>query len=1098
MRVSTSTKEEGRPSTTVQGGEKERKEALRTPLKLTDRDDFFDDFDRFGSLETKSPAVLSPARSEEPRRPTSSRRNARPTRPPTAQDMPSAATRAESEADLPPHSIPLETPPESVAVDLPRTSETTTVSDMNTSAEALSHPPESESAGSDGLKQPSSTVSKTKKKGKRSKKSSGAATSSTIASLPPAVGPDLPPIPKVQDLEHAPETEAYISPADSPVIAASEGDTLLSTSDQLEPSTLTAPSAALEGLRPIDLDTVNGAGFDQSEEPHIAVDPFYAPHPSEQDLLEDSQLYFESSAMEISEYRETPEASFMDDPITPIDCSADVHQIDEEAESRFEEAAQRSLFVGPALESHRSHDVDSSVSETETKEPTLSPSNAVPRSEVDALVKELERKYAALLEDARASNVIAVESLRRELQARESELVNMRANLELNLTQSDNLQKENESLKQQLSSSDSKVSKLNEVVRERERALEVATTQMSELHAQSDTIRRRVSDLQAEIEAKDAKLAILQSASVGETEMRRRMEVLMEENLEKSQRLVAFEEEGRALALKQGEMEKSFRRMAKEIKDKDAEIAKLSEVKASQLKTIEQLQTDIKRHETESSNVSKSLSAMQAISSSSNERIQRMEAELSTKTEEVLSLKKALDTAWTENGDLKRLLAEAQAERDEVRARVEEELGKIKGAEDLRRQYEQREAVLRATSKQMQDSLQRQMEEASAREARLHAEVNEMRRRWQDAVSSREIMTEQIGDATAPLLRQIASTQESLRIKTEQWQAVESALNERVIRAETLAEKSEHRRRVMEEQLESYKESLQSTKQKLSEVQLALQRSEEVSAGFSQQERRLVDRVKDLEEKLGLETSSRQLLLNQIRDLETSNALELQELKERLVANTREYESTIAQLKKELSAVHDRESIDRQEGNNRKSRRGNADRFEPYAISSSGTLLSTCAILIDYFNDLGNVPQGLVAESEKLRQRMQHQEERNLEATMQLQQLQVGKPSDFLINISFSFPLKAARDALLQEVGILNSKNAELEDRLEGLRTLKEDLVLKTTQNNVLLTLLGEKEEELELLHSDLEEVKVMYKKEIAELMSKVVPDDNTFTEVRF
>ena len=81
----------------------------------------------------------------------------------------------------------------------------------------------------------------------------------------------------------------------------------------------------------------------------------------------------------------------------------------------------------------------------------------------------------------------------------------------------------------------------------------------------------------------------------------------------------------------------------------------------------------------------------------------------------------------------------------------------------------------------------------------------------------------------------------------------------------------------------------------------------------------------------------------------------------------------------------------------------------------------------------------------------------------------------------------------------MNSKNTELEDQLESLLTLKEDLALKITQNNVLLTLLGEKEEELELLHSDLEEVKAMYKKEIAELMSKIIPDDDrTFTDVRF
>lgn len=86
----------------------------------------------------------------------------------------------------------------------------------------------------------------------------------------------------------------------------------------------------------------------------------------------------------------------------------------------------------------------------------------------------------------------------------------------------------------------------------------------------------------------------------------------------------------------------------------------------------------------------------------------------------------------------------------------------------------------------------------------------------------------------------------------------------------------------------------------------------------------------------------------------------------------------------------------------------------------------------------------------------------------------------------------------MQEVNILNSKNTELEDVLGSLSTLKEDLNMKTTQNTVLLTLLGEKEEELELLHSDLEEVKAMYREQIAELLAKVVPDGGAFTEVKF
>jgi hypothetical protein len=60
--------------------------------------------------------------------------------------------------------------------------------------------------------------------------------------------------------------------------------------------------------------------------------------------------------------------------------------------------------------------------------------------------------------------------------------------------------------------------------------------------------------------------------------------------------------------------------------------------------------------------------------------------------------------------------------------------------------------VLRATSKQLQESLQRQMQEAAIREERLREEISEMRQRWQEAVSSRESLTAELGNASTPLV----------------------------------------------------------------------------------------------------------------------------------------------------------------------------------------------------------------------------------------------------------------------------------------------------------------------------------------------------------
>ncbi len=72
------------------------------------------------------------------------------------------------------------------------------------------------------------------------------------------------------------------------------------------------------------------------------------------------------------------------------------------------------------------------------------------------------------------------------------------------------------------------------------------------------------------------------------------------------------------------------------------------------VKAIEEMQELVKKHESEASNSSKTLGAMQAVSQASTEKFNRLEAEISSKTEEILSQRRALDNAWAENNELKR------------------------------------------------------------------------------------------------------------------------------------------------------------------------------------------------------------------------------------------------------------------------------------------------------------------------------------------------------------------------------------------------------------------------------------------------------------
>ena len=84
--------------------------------------------------------------------------------------------------------------------------------------------------------------------------------------------------------------------------------------------------------------------------------------------------------------------------------------------------------------------------------------------------------------------------------------------------------------------------------------------------------------------------------------------------------------------------------------------------------------------------------------------------------------------------------------------------------------------------------------------------------------------------------------------------------------------------------------------------------------------------------------------------------------------------------------------------------------------------------------------------------------------------------------------LENAREALLKEVTYLSSRNAKLEEDAEGLPRLQSELEKSKKQQNLLLLMLGEKDEEIEAAHSDMQEVKVLYRAQLDALLAEKLP----------
>jgi hypothetical protein len=76
----------------------------------------------------------------------------------------------------------------------------------------------------------------------------------------------------------------------------------------------------------------------------------------------------------------------------------------------------------------------------------------------------------------------------------------------------------------------------------------------------------------------------------------------------------------------------------------------------------------------------------------------------------------------------------------------------------------------------------------------------------------------------------------------------------------------------------------------------------------------------------------------------------------------------------------------------------------------------------------------------------------------------------------------------------LSSRSIELEEKLASLPSLQQSLTTLRDKNNALLLLLGEKEEEVEAITSDLQEVKYLYRTEIDSLLNKLLALNSTST----
>jgi chromosome segregation ATPase len=155
-----------------------------------------------------------------------------------------------------------------------------------------------------------------------------------------------------------------------------------------------------------------------------------------------------------------------------------------------------------------------------------------------------------------------------------------------------------------------------------------------------------------------------------------------------------------------------------------------------------------------------------------------------------------------------------------------------------------------------------------------------MRKRWQEALTSRESMASELTTATQPLLKQISSLQEALRIKSETYAHTEHTLTERALRAESAAEISAHKQHVSEEGVQTLKVTLTRMQTQLVELQELLRECEQARDTYKHSVNAQAERINELESRLQLETGQRNMMSTTLRDLDNKYKAEMSDIRE--------------------------------------------------------------------------------------------------------------------------------------------------------------------------------------------------------------------------
>jgi chromosome segregation ATPase len=314
---------------------------------------------------------------------------------------------------------------------------------------------------------------------------------------------------------------------------------------------------------------------------------------------------------------------------------------------------------------------------------------------------------------------------------------------------------------EQLQQLQAKLQETQMALQHREEQLMNKTEQLTEIESmhekEKEDLRQKIKDTKEEAKKRIQKAKERVEAAESQLQSFKTAQNSSEDGAGKQAAIIEeLRAEGESLAQKQADMEMAVRSAKGEARETREALERELALKQKALGKIELLESDLKE-------TKENLAAArrgESMADKFEEQLRKAKEEDERKGSQILSLEQQLKELKTKARDL---VAELEALQKGAAVESEQTVKKLR--------KELSDAVA-----EMENKLHKTEKDAQAREDALRREVDEIRKRWQDAVRRADSLSMDIQSSTAPLLRQLESAERQSRARAATAAEIETKL----------------------------------------------------------------------------------------------------------------------------------------------------------------------------------------------------------------------------------------------------------------------------------------------------------------------------------